>query len=107
MKGNQGSGLLSNRILLGAAAGAAVLLAVKYRKELRPYVRSALREFYGFRDWILENVEEVKSDAEDIVAEAKEDLADQIARDLELVEKERSILKRMEKFAKTKECDHA
>ena len=100
-------GMFSNPMLLGVAAGAAILLAIKYRKELRPYLRSALREFYGFRDWLIESAEEAKSDVEDLVAEAKESLADQIARDLDSVEKERAILKRMEKFVKAEENSHA
>lgn len=101
------NGAFSNPMLIGIVAGAGVLLAIRYRKELKPCVRSALREFYGFRDWLFENAEEVKSDMEDLVAEAKESFADQIARDLNSVEKERAILKRIEILVKAKENKNA
>ncbi len=95
------NGILLNPMLIGIAAGTAVVLAVKYRKELRPYFRLALRECYAFRDWFFENAEEVRTEGDDLVAEAKENLATQIAHDLESIERERTILKRMENFMKT------
>jgi hypothetical protein len=73
-KHHKGGLFLDNRtlrLMAGGAAGAlaAMSLGGVFRKA-RPALVSAVREGYGFAEWLAAKVEKAKEDVEDIAAEA-------------------------------------
>ncbi len=105
--GDQMSGYnISKKNLWLMAAGVVGALAVigigKASKRIRPAVVGAVKEGYGFKEWIQAKIEGAKEDIEDIVAEAKHVYYKDIEAAAESVKKEKEILQKVEEKVEKK-----
>ena len=87
----------------GMALGIGLLFFVKYRAVLRPYLLDGLKELIELKEWLLTQSEDVRSDLEDLLAEAKHrydkdaaSLSALAAKEKELSKKAKDILKESE-----------
>lgn len=93
----------------GALGALAFLLAMKYAHPLKPAMAGILKEAYGFKEWLLGNVESFTADVEDAAAEAKHayQQEQELEKHLDLLLKDKALLEKIikmlqEKAAKTK-----
>lgn len=82
-------------LILGALAGLAGIVFAARRKEFRPYLRGAMREAYGLKEWLKLHATQAKEDLEDLAAEAEHDYRDDLQRRLEAAEKQAAELKKL------------
>ncbi len=82
-------------LILGALSALAALAAVAKRSQMRPWLRGAFREAYGFKEWAALHLQEAREDFEDIAAEAKQDYHGDLKRRLDENERQRTLLKKL------------
>jgi len=111
----RGSGLSIDRETLyltgaGALAAAAFLLLMRKSRSLKPTTTAAMKEAYGFKEWLLTQVESFAADAEDAAAEAKhsferekdlDSVLEALAEDKDLLGKLRKIVEKASAKAET------
>jgi hypothetical protein len=100
MEGSDGLHL-SKRTLWMMAGGAAGALAVlgfgKAFSAARPAAVSAVKEAYGFKEWLAARLETAREDIEDVVAEAVFGYQKDLAATADVVKREKEILEKVEK----------
>ena len=81
----------------GALGALAFLLAMKYSHPLKPAMAGILKEAYGFKEWLLGNVEGFTADVEDAAAEAKHTYQQEqeLEKQLELLLKDKAMLEKI------------
>ncbi|MBI3185479.1 MAG: hypothetical protein HYZ28_25340 [Myxococcales bacterium] len=90
-------------LLAGALGAAVVLLIIRHREKLKPFLVAALKELHSFKEWLLANVEGARQDLEDWSAEAKHAYEQDLARDLDILEREKALLQKLSEMLKHKE----
>ena len=92
---------LSKRTLwmvAGGATGAMAFLGLgKVFGLVRPAAVCALKEGYGFKEWLAGKLERAKEDIQDVVAEAVFSYHEDVAATAETVKREKEILEKVEK----------
>jgi hypothetical protein len=90
-------------LVAGGALGALAALGLgKLSTKVRPSAVSAVREGYAFKEWLAGKAEKVKEDMEDIVAEGVHQYQNDLAATAETVQREKSILEKIEKVVEEK-----
>jgi hypothetical protein len=85
--------------LAGGALGAlAVPLLGKVFESARPAIVSAVKEGYGFKEWLVGKVERAKEDVQDVVAEGIYSYHQDLNDTAEAVKREKQILEKVEKL---------
>ena len=102
-EGNPGGGFMpDNQTLLLVAGGALAALAVlnfdSIFSKLRPLAVAAVKEGYGFTEWLAAKVEGAKEDIEDIVAEGIHEHYAERAAASEAAEREKELRGAMERI---------
>ena len=87
-------------MMAGGALGAMALLGLgSVFKVVRPAVVSAVKEGYGFKEWLAAKIEKANEDVQDVIAEAvfsyKKDLTDLA----DMAKREKELMERVEKLA--------
>lgn len=103
---HKGGLYLDNRTLRLMAAGAAGALAAMSLggvfKVVRPAVVSAVREGYGFAEWLAAKVEKAREDIEDIAAEAVYGHHQERMAEAEVERRERELQEAVERLVEEK-----
>ncbi len=93
---------VSKRALWTLAGGALGALAMpvlgKVFGSARPVVVSAIKEGYGFKEWLVGKVERAKEDVQDVVAEGIYSYHQELNATAEAVKREKEILEKVEKL---------
>lgn len=84
----------------GVLGAVTVLLLVRNRTKLKPFLTTALKEFYSFKEWLLHAAEETKEDVEDVAASAAHAYEHDIAQHLEMLEREKAVAQKLADFMK-------
>jgi hypothetical protein len=88
-------------MMAGGVVGALAVLGFgKAFRAVRPVAVSALKESYGFKEWLGGKVEAAKEDMEDVVAEAIFSYHKDLAATADVVRREKEILDKIEKVVK-------
>ena len=78
----------------GVALGVGLLVFVRYRGTLRPYLVDAFKELIEFKEWLFTLSEDLRADIEDLMAEATQKHAEESARQPPLAAKKHKLSKK-------------
>ena len=103
---NVGGALRGNRnlwMMAGGALGALAILGFGKRfGKIRPVAVSAVRETYGFKEWVAGKLERAREDVEDVVAEAVFGYHKDLSATMDAVRREKELLEKIEKAVEKK-----
>jgi hypothetical protein len=90
-------------LMAGGAVGALAVLGLgRAFNAVRPMAVGALKEGYGFKEWMAGKLEAAKEDIEDIVAEAVFSYQKDVAAAADVATREKELLARVEKLVEQK-----
>lgn len=85
-------------MMAGGAVGALAMLGFgRAFHAARPAAVSAVKEAYGFKEWLAGRLETAREDIEDVVAEAVFNYRKDLAATVDVVKREKEILGKVEK----------